>query len=151
MMAKLLFGLLSTRAIIRRRIYVIRFRRGGALNVRSFSDSIHGFSSSTGDWTLVQIGLHAHASLLRRLTDSLSTAASITDDACRQIHTNAGESCLPYENSTDHNFILDRHPEAENVWIVGGGSGHGFKHGPVMGEMAADAILDSKVRPQRWL
>ena len=58
------------------------------------SDSIHGFSSSTGDWTLVQIGLHAHASLLRRLTDSLSTAASITDDACRQIHTNAGESCL---------------------------------------------------------
>jgi sarcosine oxidase len=28
-----------------------------------------------------------------------------------------------YENSTDHNFVLDRHPEAENVWIVGGGSG----------------------------
>jgi glycine/D-amino acid oxidase-like deaminating enzyme len=27
-----------------------------------------------------------------------------------------------YENSTDHNFILDRHPEAENAWIVGGGS-----------------------------
>ena len=52
-----------------------------------------------------------------------------------------------YENSTDHNFILDRHPEAENVWIVGGGSGHGFKHGPVMGEMAANAILDSKTPP----
>jgi glycine/D-amino acid oxidase-like deaminating enzyme len=49
-----------------------------------------------------------------------------------------------YENSTDHNFILDRHPEAENVWIVGGGSGHGFKHGPVMGEMLADAVLGSK-------
>src|SRR5437588_733454 len=29
-----------------------------------------------------------------------------------------------YENSPDQNFILDRHPEAENVWIVGGGSGH---------------------------
>ncbi len=26
-----------------------------------------------------------------------------------------------YENSRDHNFILHRHPEAENVWIVGGG------------------------------
>jgi glycine/D-amino acid oxidase-like deaminating enzyme len=52
-----------------------------------------------------------------------------------------------YENSTDHNFILDRHPEAENVWIVGGGSGHGFKHGPVIGEMAADAVLGSKPPP----
>ena len=49
-----------------------------------------------------------------------------------------------YENSTDHNFILDRHPEAENVWIVGGGSGHGFKHGPVIGEMVADAIMGLK-------
>ena len=52
-----------------------------------------------------------------------------------------------YENSTDHNFILDRHPEAENVWIVGGGSGHGFKHGPVMGEMVADAVLGKKAPP----
>ena len=52
-----------------------------------------------------------------------------------------------YENSTDHNFILDRHPEAENVWIVGGGSGHGFKQGPVMGEMVADAVLGSKGPP----
>lgn len=52
-----------------------------------------------------------------------------------------------YENSTDHNFILDRHPEADNVWIVGGGSGHGFKHGPVMGEMLADAVLGLKEPP----
>ena len=52
-----------------------------------------------------------------------------------------------YENSADHNFILDRHPEAENVWIVGGGSGHGFKHGPVMGEMLADGVLGLKTPP----
>jgi sarcosine oxidase len=52
-----------------------------------------------------------------------------------------------YENSKDHNFILDRHPEADNVWIVGGGSGHGFKHGPVMGEMVADAVLETKAPP----
>lgn len=52
-----------------------------------------------------------------------------------------------YENSSDHNFILDRHPEAENVWIVGGGSGHGFKHGPVIGEMVAGAVLGSKAPP----
>jgi glycine/D-amino acid oxidase-like deaminating enzyme len=53
-----------------------------------------------------------------------------------------------YENSTDHNFILDRHPEAENVWIVGGGSGHGFKHGPVIGEMVRDAVLGLKPPPK---
>jgi glycine/D-amino acid oxidase-like deaminating enzyme len=52
-----------------------------------------------------------------------------------------------YENSSDHNFILDRHPETENVWILGGGSGHGFKHGPVIGEIVADAVLGSKPPP----
>ena len=52
-----------------------------------------------------------------------------------------------YENTTDHNFILDHHPEAENVWIVGGGSGHGFKHGPAIGEMVAKAILERKTPP----
>ena len=52
-----------------------------------------------------------------------------------------------YENSTDHDFILDRHPEAENTWIVGGGSGHGFKHGPAMGEMVSNAVLGLKTPP----
>ncbi len=46
-----------------------------------------------------------------------------------------------YENTTDHNFIVDRHPANQNVWIVGGGSGHGFKHGPALGEMAARLVL----------
>ena len=55
-----------------------------------------------------------------------------------------------YENSTDQNFILDRHPEAENVWIVGGGSGHGFKHGPAMGEMVCDAVLGVKDPPAQF-
>jgi glycine/D-amino acid oxidase-like deaminating enzyme len=46
-----------------------------------------------------------------------------------------------YENTTDHNFIVDRHPHNANVWIVGGGSGHGFKHGPAIGEMVAKLVL----------
>ncbi len=46
-----------------------------------------------------------------------------------------------YEDTTDHNFIVDRHPENPNLWIVGGGSGHGFKHGPALGEMVAQLIL----------
>jgi monomeric sarcosine oxidase len=56
-----------------------------------------------------------------------------------------------YENSTDQNFILDRHPEAENVWIAGGGSGHGFKHGPAMGELVSDAVLGVKTPPTELL
>ena len=45
-----------------------------------------------------------------------------------------------YEASTDGNFLVDRHPELENVWLVGGGSGHGFKMGPALGEHAAAVV-----------
>ncbi|MBZ5574615.1 MAG: FAD-dependent oxidoreductase [Acidobacteriia bacterium] len=49
-----------------------------------------------------------------------------------------------YENTPDNHFIIDRHPVAEKVWIVGGGSGHGFKHGPVVGEMVAGWVMEEK-------
>jgi glycine/D-amino acid oxidase-like deaminating enzyme len=49
-----------------------------------------------------------------------------------------------YENTPDDNFIMDRHPQAENIWIVGGGSGHGFKHGPAIGEMVAELVMEGK-------
>lgn len=45
-----------------------------------------------------------------------------------------------YENSADGNFIIDRHPAARNAWIVGGGSGHGFKFGPALGEYIAARV-----------
>lgn len=44
-------------------------------------------------------------------------------------------------NTVDENFIAGEHPDADNVWIVGGGSGHGFKHGPAVGEHLAKQIL----------
>ncbi len=46
----------------------------------------------------------------------------------------------PYENSPDGNFIFQSHPDAANLWFLGGGSGHGFKHGPALGEMVAEAF-----------
>jgi len=46
-----------------------------------------------------------------------------------------------YEQSPDEHFIIDRHPQAANAWIVGGGSGHGFKHGPAVGELVARLVL----------
>jgi glycine/D-amino acid oxidase-like deaminating enzyme len=50
-----------------------------------------------------------------------------------------------YENTPDNNFIIDRHPRAENLWIVGGGSGHGFKHGPAVGEMVSGLVLENRL------
>lgn len=45
-----------------------------------------------------------------------------------------------YENTTNEDFLIDRHPAFENVWLVGGGSGHGFKHGPALGEYVAKKV-----------
>lgn len=45
-----------------------------------------------------------------------------------------------YGNTSDGNFLLDLHPDAQNCWMMGGGSGHGYKHGPALGEKAAGII-----------
>ena len=45
-----------------------------------------------------------------------------------------------YENTSNGDFVIDRHPEFENVWFAGGGSGHGFKHGPAVGEYTAARV-----------
>ncbi len=60
-----------------------------------------------------------------------------------------------YEESPDEHFIIDRHPAAANVWLVGGGSGHGFKHGPAVGELVArlvhtDTAADEQFRLSRF-
>jgi monomeric sarcosine oxidase len=47
------------------------------------------------------------------------------------------ETCL-YTNTPDYHFVLDRHPEIPNLAIGAGFSGHGFKFGPVLGEILAD-------------
>jgi len=49
-----------------------------------------------------------------------------------------------YENTSNGDFLIDRHPEFDNVWLVGGGSGHGFKHGPAVGEYVAARIAGSQ-------
>ena len=51
------------------------------------------------------------------------------------------------ENTADEHFIIDRHPDFDNVLIAGGGSGHGFKHGPVIGEYIAKRALGETTDP----
>lgn len=54
-----------------------------------------------------------------------------------------------YENTATGDFLIDRHPDDERIWLVGGGSGHGFKHGPALGEYVAqriDGAVDAEPR-----
>jgi sarcosine oxidase len=83
-------------------------------------------------------GLAAARAYVRLRFPSLADAPLVESRVCQ------------YENSTDQNFILDHHPEAENVWIVGGGSGHGFKHGPAFGDMVSDAVLGAEQAPTEF-
>lgn len=55
----------------------------------------------------------------------------------------------PYENSPDGNFIFQKHPHRNDFWFLGGGSGHGFKHGPALGEWVASCV--ASVNPAKHL
>ncbi|MCA1560796.1 MAG: FAD-dependent oxidoreductase [Acidobacteria bacterium] len=46
-----------------------------------------------------------------------------------------------YELTADTHFIIDRHPVLDGAWVVGGGSGHGYKHGPAIGEYLSARVL----------
>lgn len=52
-----------------------------------------------------------------------------------------GAEVCQYENSSNGDFLIDMHPRWTNVLLVGGGSGHGFKHGPEVGRYAANRLL----------
>jgi glycine/D-amino acid oxidase-like deaminating enzyme len=58
-----------------------------------------------------------------------------------------GAEVCQYENSSNGDFLIDFHPQLANVLLVGGGSGHGFKHGPEVGRYAA-ARLAGSVAPE---
>jgi sarcosine oxidase len=52
-----------------------------------------------------------------------------------------------YSATADGQFIFAPHPEHERTWLLGGGSGHGFKHGPAMAEHVA-AVLAGRAEPE---
>jgi monomeric sarcosine oxidase len=55
-----------------------------------------------------------------------------------------------YENTSNGDFVIDRHPGFDNVWLCGGGSGHGFKHGPAVGEFTAERVLKGDATHPRF-
>ncbi|HXV60404.1 MAG TPA: FAD-dependent oxidoreductase [Vicinamibacteria bacterium] len=48
------------------------------------------------------------------------------------------------ENSVDGQCFFDLHPEMDNLWLVGGGSWHAFKIGPVIGDYVAHRVVGEK-------
>jgi len=59
-----------------------------------------------------------------------------------------GAEVCQYENSSNGDFLIDRHPALSNVVLVGGGSGHGFKHGPEVGRLAAGLVAGGGAQPE---
>jgi sarcosine oxidase len=68
--------------------------------------------------------------LLQRRFPALAAAPLVHSEVCQ------------YERSSDGHYLMDWHPVAKNVLLLGGGSGHGFKMGPAIGEMAARMLLE---------
>lgn len=58
------------------------------------------------------------------------------------------ERVCQYENSSNGDLLIDRHPTAPNVLLVGAGSGHGFKHGPEVGRYAAELLTGKLKSPE---
>ena len=98
------------------------------------ADDTHGppFDPTGGDRVPSAPGIQSARSYLAYRFPALQDAPLLEARVCQ------------YENTPDGHFILDRHPAAANVWLAGGGSGHGFKHGPVVGEMLSEMVLADK-------
>jgi sarcosine oxidase len=93
----------------------------------------HGpaFDPDSGDRLATSEGLAEARDYLARRLPALKDAPVNETRVCQ------------YENTSNGDFLIDLHPDFENVWLVGGGSGHGFKHGPVVGEYVAARIEGS--------
>lgn len=55
-----------------------------------------------------------------------------------------------YENTSTGDFLIDRHPTHPHIWFAGGGSGHGFKHGPAVGQIVARMVLAGEPPDDRF-
>ena len=95
------------------------------------ADDTHGavVDPTTMDRTPSAAGIRNARELLARRFPELVDAPLVEARVCQ------------YENSPDGHYIFDRHPEASNVWFLGGGSGHGFKLCPALGEYVSERVV----------
>jgi glycine/D-amino acid oxidase-like deaminating enzyme len=114
-----------------------------------FAEEIYGLPDFRGRGFKVAPDRHGPEvdpdSLERVITPA--TLASVRDFLARRFPALkdaplVGSEVCQYENTSNGDFLIDRHPDFNNVWLAGGGSGHGFKHGPALGEYLAARILE---------
>lgn len=100
----------------------------------------HGaeFDPDSGERVVSAEGLKAVREYLAKRVPRMANAPVTETRVCQ------------YENTSNGDFLIDRHPAHENVWLVGGGSGHGFKHGPAVGEYVARMIAGDGVEEPRF-
>jgi sarcosine oxidase len=98
----------------------------------------HGerFDPDAGDRRASAAGLDDVRAYLARRFPALASSPMVESRVCQ------------YENSSNGDFLIDRHPQWPNALLVGGGSGHGFKHGPAVGRYAADLLTGRLARPE---
>lgn len=98
----------------------------------------HGarFDPDDGDRQATQAGLDDVRAYLARRFPALAARPLVESRVCQ------------YENSSNGDFLIDRHLEWPNAFLLGGGSGHGFKHGPAVGRYAADLVMGQLEQPE---
>jgi glycine/D-amino acid oxidase-like deaminating enzyme len=100
----------------------------------------HGprFDPDTGDRRITDRALADVRRYLARRFPDLATRPLTESRVCQ------------YENSHNGDLLIDRHPAWDNTWIAGGGSGHGFKHGPAVGRYVSDLVLGKGAADPRF-
>jgi glycine/D-amino acid oxidase-like deaminating enzyme len=101
---------------------------------RGFRVRTGGSGTGDPDTAVRWIPENYHAAPRRVLTErfpALADAPLIETRACY------------YEFTSSGNFLIDRHPDYDNVWLVGGGNAEGFKMGPVLGQYASEIIVSA--------
>ncbi len=98
----------------------------------------HGerFDPDSGDRQATAAGLADVRAYLARRFPALAARPLVESRVCQ------------YENSSNGDLLIDRHPQWPNAFLVGAGSGHGFKHGPAVGRYAADLLTGRLAQPE---
>jgi sarcosine oxidase len=101
----------------------------------------HGeeFDPDSGSRVVREDSVHRLRAYLKDHIPALADAPVVETRVCQ------------YENTWNGDFLIDRHPGFSNVWLAGGGSGHGFKHGPAVGEYLSARILRDTPAEPRFL
>ncbi|MGH9794613.1 MAG: FAD-dependent oxidoreductase [Candidatus Acidiferrales bacterium] len=87
------------------------------------------FDPSTGERAISAEAVRDARAYLARRIPAMAGAPLVETRVCQ------------YARTPDAHLVIDRHPACANVWLAGGGSGHGFKLGPALGEFVACNVL----------